>query len=230
MGTRILLMSIMIAAFPCVLAAQEAPSGTATVDVSTELKSIREQLKTLAGNVTDLTTQVGENATQIGQLRSELQTLKDQINEELLKQQQILAAISETDSEGRHVPRLSAAMESQQFRQEMKKVIHDSLDRSGTFIIRNKTNQYQTISVNRVQYGIGPGESLTLQVPVGTVSTQLPGKELKNWTVAAPSYQQTIEIVPTSAPVVTNYAPSPLTPAPVTDPLLWYPGYVYVWP
>lgn len=225
MGTRLFLMMVVIGLLPLGLAAQEASTTPSPVDVESQLKSVQEQLQQLAENVTGLATQVNENTTQIGQLRTEIQTLTDQINEELRKQEEILAAISQTDSAGRHVPRLSAAMESDQFRHEMKRAVHDSLEQTGTFIIRNKTSQYQTITVNRVQYGVGPGESLTLQVPVGTVSTQLPGKELKTWAVAAPSYQQTIEIVPTSTPVVTNYAP-----VPVSDPYVWYPSYMYLWP
>ena len=41
---------------------------------------------------------------------------------------------------------------------------------------------------------------------MGTVTTQLPGKSLENWSITAPSYSEKIEIVPADPPV-TSFQP-----------------------
>ncbi len=63
---------------------------------------------------------------------------------------------------------------------------------------------HQQIVVNQKEYGLGADEILTLKVPVGTVTAQLPGQPLTNWTVAAPNYSQKIEIVPEKMPTTTT--------------------------
>jgi TolA-binding protein len=205
---RILALVCWTAVIPAALGAEPAP---APLDTAAELKTLREQLRTLSGNVTQIVERVSEQETQIGQLRQEMTALTNQINEEIVKQQEILEAIAHKDSSGLQVPRLSAAMQSNEFRQEMRHAVNDSLSTTGTLKITNRTNDFHRIFVNRVEFSVSAGKDLTLQVPVGTVSTQLPGRDLKNWTVAAPSYEQSIEIVPeaTSAPV---YVARPIVP------------------
>ena len=206
----------------------------ANVSVPEELAKIRQHMKTLSDNLTKAVERVGEHETQIGQLKSDLVKLTDQISEELQKQKQILDAIARTDSTGKYVPRLSAAMQSSpEFRQDMQHAVNDSLDRTGTFRITNRTDQYQTIYVNRTDYGVSAGQTVTLKVPVGTVSTQVPGRELKNWTVTAPTYEQNIEIVPTSTPSTTyTYVARPVYVPPTIyyDPVPLMSNVVYYWP
>jgi hypothetical protein len=64
----------------------------------------------------------------------------------------------------------------------------------------------QHIVVNQKSYEMAPDEILTVTVPVGTVSAQLPGQALTNWTLSAPTYSQKIEIVPESDPAPTQVA------------------------
>lgn len=225
---RVLTTFCWIAVAPAVGGAEPAP---APPDTAAELKIIREQLRTLSGNFTQVVERVSEQETQIGQLRREMTDLTTQINEEIAKQQQILEAIAHKDSAGLQVPRLSAAMQSGEFREEMRQAVHDSLKTTGTLKIANRTNDYHRIFVNRAEFGVAAGQELSLQVPVGTVSTQLPGRDLKNWTVAAPRYEQTIEIVPEAVPVTTYVARPILPEAPVYyGPLPIANPFAYYWP
>lgn len=227
MSLRILGPVCLIAVCPLIAVAQE----TSSAEVAVELESIKQQLRTLSENLTKTVETVAEHETQIGQLKNQLATLTTQINDEIAKQQQILDAIAQTDSSGRHVPRLSAAMQSQEFQQEMHQAVHDSLGQSGTLRITNKTAQYQQIFVNRQQHGVGAGEILTLKVPVGTVTTEIPGREIKNWTVTAPNYEQNVELVPTSTPITTYVARPIYTPPPVYyNPYPFTSNFAYYWP
>lgn len=240
MCRRFFTLSLVMLAAPLVWGAEPAPptalpseQAPATgVDLASELKTIKDDLRSLSSNLTQVVERVSEQQAQIGQLRSELITLTDQIQEEIRKQQQILEMIAQTDAEGKHVPRLSAAMESSHFRQEMQQVVNQSLRTTGTLRITNLTNDLHRVFVNRTEYTIPAGQILTLPVPAGTVSTQLPGRELKNWTIAGPNYEQNVEIVPDSTPV-TTYVARPTVPAasvyyspfPTTSSLLYYWPY-----
>ena len=70
--------------------------------------------------------------------------------------------------------------------------------------------------VNQKPYEMGPDEILTVTVPVGTVSAQLPGQALTNWTLSAPTYSQKIEIVPESDATPTQVA-RPISTEPEVD-------------
>ena len=107
--------------------------------------------------------------------------------------------------------RLSANMEkSEEFRDDVRKAVHQSLETHGEFSIHNRMANYQRIVVNQKEYGLNADEILTLKVPVGTVTAQLPGQALTNWTVGAPNYSQKIEIVPEAyATTTTAYRPVP---------------------
>lgn len=231
MSRRVLILACCILMSPAAVAAEPAPPAAAgTADAASQLKLVQEQLRTLSGNLTQVVERVSEHETQIGQLRKELTELTTQIQDEIVKQQQILEAISQKDSTGNHVPRLSAAMKSTEFRQEMKQAVNDSLNTVGTLKIANRTNDFHRVIVNRVEYGIPSGQQLSLEVPAGTVSTQLPGRELKNWTIAGPKYEQSIDIVP-EQPVVT-YVERPVLPPPTYyyPPLPAQNNVVYYWP
>jgi hypothetical protein len=88
----------------------------------------------------------------------------------------------------------------------MRKAVNDSIRESGTAIIRNKMASRQQIQVNQKDYTVDAGGSLTLDVPVGTLTAKLPGQKLTTWTVTAPKYEQIIDIVANSE-TVTAYRP-----------------------
>ena len=91
------------------------------------------------------------------------------------------------------------------FRDEFRSAVEQSLQKGGLFSIINRSHESQQVTVNRITYTIGVGDTLQLQVPVGNVITQLPSGEARNWTLAAPNYRETIEIIPKPTPVYTTY-------------------------
>ena len=216
----------------------------------TALSSANEQVNKLAGQVAKHTQAVTSNAEgltrlaeQMNQELSKQQVILERIDElaiqmqeQLARQQAILDAIVQRDSQGNDVLRLSANMaRSDAFREDVRQAVHQALASHGDVVIRNLMAGDQRVLVNQKEHALGPGEVLTLKVPVGTVSVQLPGQPMTNWTVAAPDYLQKIDIVPdTNArvayrPVTSDpIAPCPRhgdtfypnsVPLPVTDPL-----------
>ncbi|MCA9163504.1 MAG: hypothetical protein R3C99_27720 [Pirellulaceae bacterium] len=185
---------------PAAAAAPTSPIGLTNEQLTRRLVALELQMNALADNLT-------ETITQVGQLKGEVNELRDRISEEIEKQRQILDAISSVDSQGQRIPRLSAIMnDSPEFKQDVTNAVNNALLQEGTFEIINKTDSYQRIYVNRTEQGVEAGKSLTLKVPVGTVTTQLPGKSLENWSITAPSYSEKIEIVPADPPV-TSFQP-----------------------
>ncbi len=234
---------VLVLVTPLVAAAQEKVARTKTLEELTQdVQLLQSQLKGTAENLTKLTEQVGSNTQAIGENKTELSRVKDIINEEIKKQQellgriealtnlqqeqytqqqQILDSIAGKDREGNDVLRLSATMaRSEEFREDLRKAVHESIQQNGEVVVHNRMSSFQWIKVNQTDYGIPAGEILTLKVPVGTVTAQLPGQRLTNWTVAAPSYQQKIDIVPEQPAAVTTYRPissEPLAPRPASS-------------
>jgi hypothetical protein len=102
--------------------------------------------------------------------------------------------------------------QSEEFREDVRKAVHQALQTHGELTIWNRMSTRQQIVVNQKPYEIDPDEILLVTAPVGTVSAQLPGQGLTNWTLSAPTYSQKIEIVPQSDAIPTEVA------RPVTEP------------
>jgi hypothetical protein len=144
---------------------------------------------------------------------AKLDVLMQQQQEQLARQQAILDAIVHKDTAGRDVLQLSATMEqSEEFREDVRKAVHQALQTHGELTIWNRMSTRQQVVVNQKPYEIDPDEILMVTAPVGTVSAQLPGQGLTNWTLSAPTYRQKIEIVPQSDAIPTEVA------RPITEP------------
>jgi len=186
----------------------------AETGIANQKSDLDKRLEALTKIVAEHTGQIGALSTAI-QAQTELvqaltanqNTFTTSVNKELEAVRQNLVDISRTDSTKGHVPRLDAAMESPSFRQDMDRAVHASLKTTGTFQIVNKTVSHQWIFVNRTERFLRPNETLVLEVPVGTVTTQLPGQDLVNWTVTAPDYSQSVDIVPLPTPTRTIVEP-----------------------
>lgn len=178
-----------------------------------ELKLLQTQVQQLGGNLTKALDQLNEQATQISQLKTDMTALSGQINDEIEKQRKILDVISRPDSSGRPIPRLSAIMDqSPDFKADMQDAVHRSLRAEGELHVSNKTSTAQTITINQQPFALAAGETRAFKVPVGTVSTQMPGDELKTFSVTAPHYRQNVDIVPKSTPTV-SYSPVVVSPS-----------------
>lgn len=142
-----------------------------------------------------------------------LEALVQQQQDQLARQQAVLDAIARKDAAGRDVLQLSAPMDlSEEFREDVRKVVHQALQTHGELTIWNRMASRQQVIVNQKPYEIGPDEILMVTVPVGTVTAQLPGQALTNWTLSAPTYSQKIEIVAEADATPTQVA------RPITEP------------
>lgn len=215
------------------LASLESKLQALTHDVS-QLVGL---IDTMKDNQGALSQNLKNTNVEVASLKKDVEDLREEIREERVKQREILEAISRTDGGGRYIPKLSAIMDtSPEFADEVAGVVHRSLKRTGTMTIVNKTNSYQRIMVNRVEYGVEPGKAQTVKnLPVGTVTTRMQGEGTKHWTLTAPDYEQDIEIVPddepapvrVSRPIITT--PSPVYEYPTTTYVRRYP-VTYYWP
>jgi hypothetical protein len=164
-------------------------------------------------DITQLTNAINAELKLQRALFSKMDGFIQQQQEQLDRQQATLDAIVRKDSAGRDVLQLSANMDqSNEFREEVRKVVHEALDTHGELTIWNRMGDPQQVLVNQKPYDIAADEMLTLTVPVGTVTAQLPGQPITNWTLGAPNYHQKIEIVPESDNVPTKVA------RPISDP------------
>ncbi|MHB8952121.1 MAG: hypothetical protein ACYC4U_04020 [Pirellulaceae bacterium] len=266
MVCRIFGMCCLTLLVPGAVWAQTTPIPRTLEQLTKDVQDLQQKLITTSGNLTKLSEQVAKNTETITQNSQGIERLTTIINEELRKQQNILErideltqqqqdqlarqqaildAIAQKDTAGRDVLRLSANMEqSEEFREDVRKAVHHSLDTQGELTVHNRMPNPQQIIVNLKTFGLGPDEMLTLKVPVGTVTAQLPGQPLTNWTVGAPTYRQTIEIVPETSPNTTSVfrplvggpmaplATLPANPVPLTPlpPVVLPPVEYYSWP
>ena len=191
---------------------------------------------------------VRNQSVQMQILSERLDSLASENSDRLAKQEQILSAISHIDSEGTAIPNMSANMaNSSEFRAKMSQAVHASVQQEGQFTVVNKMGVEQEVAVNGQQHRLMPGATQTFKVAVGTVTTRLAGQDIDTWTVGAPDYCQSVDIVPRSTSSVEVYRPvyvqpednstySPTyssftTPTYTTySPLYWYyPSYYFAY-
>jgi hypothetical protein len=173
---------------------------------SGQIGTLKTDRDTLKADLDKLTTTINTQTADIGKLRGDLGSLTTTANSELDLVRQTLNDIARPDSAGGHVPRLDAAMKSPAFQQELQQAVHVALPKKGLFRIVNKMSTAQWIYVNLAGHYLQPGEVKTLELPLGTVTTQLPGQEIVNWTLAHKGdgvYAESIDIVPTPTPTRT---------------------------
>jgi hypothetical protein len=178
-----------------------AASSEEAVDLQQLVDRFASSVDGISASIQQLTTITADQGVQLSQVKDRLVLLEEQLNENIRRQSQILEAISQPDSAGNQILRLDGIMQrSEQFRRQMSDAVHQSIRDQGEFVVVNKMDTEQSIRVNQKQYTVRPGAVLALKVPVGTVSTRLPGQRLQNWTVSTPAYYQSVDIVPEETP------------------------------
>jgi len=212
---------------------------TAENNIASNKSELEQKLENLAGTVQTLRDAVADQKTSIGQLNSNVNAVEARIKSQLDLHEQILKDVSVKDG-GHYVPNVSSAMSSSdKFRQDMDSAVHKSLKTGGTLLLINKTAMAQWVDINRTRYFLRPGEQLPVAVNVGTVTTQLLGEEMQTWTITAPAYQLSLDIVPKPAPTPTvvaspvyfgtpRYISPPLAETPVSLGSSYYSGSVEV--
>jgi prefoldin subunit 5 len=159
------------------------------VQLAADVKALQDGFRTLTAEMKSL--------------RTKSNTLIEQIREDLQYQRRILSAITEDGGNGGTIVSLRGAMESDKGRRQLADVVNQSLARKGTLRIHNTMPYEEQISVNGRSYRIQAGVTLVLSdLPVGSVTTELVGREApRNWTIAPPTYEESIDIGPRRAPV-----------------------------
>ena len=199
---RTTVMSLLVLWVPCAGMAQNAAQEKTLEQLDQEVQRLRADIEVIAQKQ--------------AKMLEELEALKSMQQDANARQEQVLSSITQKDSSGTDVLRLSANMQkSEEFREEMQKAVHSSLRNTGEVLVRNKMATQQQIKINQNDYVIDAGETLKLEVPVGTLTSRLPGQELMTWSITPPEYKQTIDIVPKSQTTVTAYRPADAA-APVT--------------
>ncbi|MCH8841208.1 MAG: methyl-accepting chemotaxis protein [Planctomycetes bacterium] len=198
-----------------------------------ELADLAKRVAALEGDFKSLDAVVNDNASQIGKLTELLGQAVGELTDQGNRQREIIDQITATDDNGEVYLTLNSIMnKSTKAREEVREAVERSIRKQGTLSIENKMGTVQDILVNRVQYHVHAGATLNLTVPVGTVSTQLPGQKIVNWTIGVPNYRQSISIKPryTAArvsSVSSTWVSQPIyyeTPIYYNDP--WWGGYV----
>jgi hypothetical protein len=148
--------------------------------------------------------------------------------------------LNEQQRQGFSNGRLKNQMQDPQFAREFGDAVHTTLRRSGTLVVSNRMATDQYLIVNGTQHRVLAGARLEIAVPTGTVSTRLPGQEIVNWTVAAPTYSQGIDISPkytalrppSPAATLPGSPPAYETPPTFETPPTYVapPTYVSPWP
>jgi hypothetical protein len=96
-----------------------------------------------------------------------------------------------------HVLKISESMEDPSFRNELSGAVLTAIPQHGRLRVRNAMGTTQYLMINRSPYSILPGQVLDVDVPAGTVTTELVGYESpRNWTIGPPNYQTQIAIGP----------------------------------
>ncbi|HUT94418.1 MAG TPA: hypothetical protein VMY37_33480 [Thermoguttaceae bacterium] len=185
-------------------------------DLGDAIKTLTEQLA--AGNQRSLVPVVpapeepaddradAAPTTAVEEVREQINQLWEHVLELETVQGQIAQEVAQPDGARLLVPDIRGNMErSTAFRQEVSAAVHEVLRRQGTLRIENQTAVGHTIRVvntDRSVYIPPGGISAPIDVPVGTVSTELVGYEApRNWTIGPPDYEQRITIKPTSGSV-----------------------------
>lgn len=155
-----------------------------------------QQFQILRSNVDEIKKITDDHEARLFKLNEQVRSALETHSQQIARQQQILEAISQQDSGGNPIPNLLGNMQSSsEFQEEISEVVNNSIRSAGEFVVTNKMDTAQTIVVNLEQHTVEPRATLRLKVPVGTISTRLPGQALQNWTVGAPNYGQSVDIV-----------------------------------
>lgn len=185
-------------------AAPAAASSNAVTltDLRNELRSAisglatRDEVSAAIKNVAD---PLHELEAEVRRLREEVVQDKALINDQIATQRRMLEAISQPDSRGNPILALSNIMRvSPDFRRELGAAVESTLPRWGKLVIKNRMRTAQEILVDGRRMTIpANGDPVVVDVPAGSATTELIGYEAeKTWTIAPPSYEQTIVIAP----------------------------------
>lgn len=162
MSWRFAGLTLMVFLVPFAARAQETPAPKTAPETAKTVEELDQEIEAIKTTIQELKQQQDALVEQLDDLAGTQSELTELQREQAVRQQQVLDSIAKKDGTGNEVLRLSANMEaSEEFRQEMQKAVHSSLEQKGTAIIRNKMATEQRIKVNQTTYNMAAGETLT---------------------------------------------------------------------
>lgn len=234
MTTRTFAVCCWIGLLPAVAAAQAPPRTLA--QLTQDLVELQQQVAATSQHLTRLAEQVDRNTEAAARSAETVERLASQIEAELIRQrklldqidtltrqqqlqltqqQEVLDTVTQPDAQGHHVLRWNADRgDSAALGEDLRDAVHRALQTHGQVTIHNRMETAQTVIVNQRAHQLAPDEVLTLRLPVGTVTAQLPGQPLTTWALTAPTYVQRIDIAPDTPPPTTVYRPVEVTAPP----------------
>lgn len=140
--------------------------------------------------------QAGTN-NPVSPTQSEFNALRDRVYDQEVILANIAKRISQPNGPERYIVDIRGNLQSPTFRNELSDAVNEVLPREGKIHVHNRMSTTQTLTVNRKDYQIAPGDRLAVTVPTGTVTTELVGFEApRNWTIGAPTFEERIVIGP----------------------------------
>ncbi len=161
-----------------------------------------ETLSNLVGSVVSKLDKVentlADQSGQIETLKADMDTVTTNLRTQIGDQEMILNQISKRGPDGSHVLALSSNMDrNPEFKDEVRQVVNSSISTTGTLEVRNLMLAGKHLKVNGQEWYIPAGETRTITVPVGTLTTELVGEEpQRTSTIGPPRYTQRLEISP----------------------------------
>ena len=239
MSARSVSIAVIFAMLPSIAWAQDLEARVKNLEA--DILELRAENKKLKNNANVLGSSVVENASSMGGLTETIKKMQEKVGDDLLNLNAQMGKISR-DVGGSRELRFDH-IQSAEGKEEFSDLLHSTIRTRGMLKIYNKMAAGQWIAVNNTQNYLQPGESKEFDVPMGMVTLKLPGQEIVHWTIDAPDYEKSIDIVPTQQqstkqstsvrttnyPVPYTYVNPPVTyrnPFMVWDP--WLGGYVLV--
>ncbi len=184
--------------------APEAPAPQLSVDeVARRLEEVQKQLQALAEAVKAL--QQSTPAPQTDQVpvdrvtREEFNGLAQIVDEQMRALGDIATRVGQPGTD-KYVVNLRGLMQVPEFRDELAGAVHNAIRRRGMLRVENKSAVEHRLLVNGTAYRVPALRTVEVDVPAGTLTTELVGYEPpKNWNVGPPNYRQAITITPTGA-------------------------------
>jgi len=167
-----------------------------------KLQEVSDELGRMTKDQLELAGQIQEVTTQLGQIKVGQEEFQGEIADQILEVNTQLGQISRNVG-GSRTLRFDN-IQDDTTRKEFQELVNRTTPKRGKLIVQNKMSTGQYLTVNRWEYYFSAGEQREFDVPTGTVSTKLRGQRIVNWTVSAPSYEQTVYIEPTPTPVRTT--------------------------
>ena len=213
------------------------PAGEAreltNAELTRELAIMQQNLKKMTTNMDAIIDHVDANKD----TPQRLADLELKLMEYSTVQQEMMATLKEIQQslqarppagEGERITTFRPLIEDQSLRQQLAKAIQNEMPTQGLFHVENTTDVDRTIEINRTEFVIPAQKARSFRVAVGTVTTQLPGEPMMTWAIAAPSYDQRIQIVPKAQPTVVS-RPITADSVPTAYPPLYETDYYYPW-